>query len=73
MPVFWNDSISGPSSQNDDNFSKALNRFQREDPTFRVMYDAESREVCLFQSKLKVNNMLLSCSDNNIRNGRAPS
>ena len=28
-----------------DQFSKGINRFQREDPTFRVSYDTESREV----------------------------
>lgn len=27
------------------NFSRALNRFQREDPTFKVHIDAESKEV----------------------------
>lgn len=29
------------------NFSRALNRFQKEDPTFRVHIDKESKEVCL--------------------------
>ena len=34
------------SPQNDIvQFSKAINRFPREDPTFRVGYDDESREV----------------------------
>ncbi len=27
------------------NFSRALNRFQREDPTFKVHIDQESKEV----------------------------
>lgn len=34
-----------PKGKETPNFSKALNRFQREDPTFRVHVDAESKEV----------------------------
>jgi elongation factor G len=28
------------------NFSKALSKFQKEDPTFRVHLDPESNQVC---------------------------
>lgn len=34
-----------PVGQETPNFSKALNRFQREDPTFKVHIDGESKEV----------------------------
>lgn len=34
-----------PTGQENANFSKALSRFQREDPTFRVHIDSESKEV----------------------------
>lgn len=36
-----------PEGQESPNFSRALNRFQKEDPTFRVHVDSESQEVCL--------------------------
>ncbi|XP_051521132.1 elongation factor G, mitochondrial [Myxocyprinus asiaticus] len=37
-----------PSNKNDtDKFSKGINRFTREDPTFRVHYDTESKETII--------------------------
>jgi hypothetical protein len=36
-----------PTGTETPNFSRALNRFQKEDPTFRVHVDHESKEVCL--------------------------
>ncbi|KAG7270290.1 hypothetical protein CRUP_037514 [Coryphaenoides rupestris] len=37
-----------PGNKNDvDKFSKGINRFTREDPTFRVHYDPESRETII--------------------------
>lgn len=36
-----------PKGKESTNFSKALNRFQKEDPTFRVQIDPESKEVKL--------------------------
>ncbi|OAA73434.1 elongation factor G 1 [Cordyceps fumosorosea ARSEF 2679] len=40
-------SITPKRSTDADNFSKAMNRFQREDPTFRVHVDAESEETII--------------------------
>jgi len=40
-------SIRPKSSKDADNFSKAMNRFIREDPTFRVHVDAESEETII--------------------------
>lgn len=35
-----------PKAKGDDkNLGKALNRFQREDPTFRVTFDDETKQV----------------------------
>ena len=34
-----------PEGPETPNFSRAINRFQREDPTFRVHVDSESQEV----------------------------
>lgn len=36
-----------PKNKNDSNFSKAMNRFQKEDPTFRVHFDNESKETVI--------------------------
>ncbi|SCU79178.1 LAME_0A07580g1_1 [Lachancea meyersii CBS 8951] len=36
-----------PTTRDSTNFSKALNRFQKEDPTFRVRFDAESKETVI--------------------------
>ncbi|KAK6295653.1 hypothetical protein J4Q44_G00333660, partial [Coregonus suidteri] len=37
-----------PSNKNDtDKFSKGINRFTREDPTFRVHFDTESKETII--------------------------
>lgn len=36
-----------PVGKETPNFSRALNRFRREDPTFRVHIDKESKEVGL--------------------------
>ena len=40
-------SIAPKSKDSNTNFSKALNRFQREDPTFRVSFDAESGQTLI--------------------------
>lgn len=40
-------SIKPKSSKDGTNFSKAMNRFTREDPTFRVHVDAESQETII--------------------------
>lgn len=36
-----------PKSKDNGQFSKAMNRFQKEDPTFRVKYDPESKETII--------------------------
>lgn len=36
-----------PKSKDSPNFSKAINRFQKEDPTFRVNFDPESKETII--------------------------
>ena len=38
-----------PTGTESPNFSRALNRFQKEDPTFRVHIDSESQEVLTIQ------------------------
>lgn len=40
-------SVKPKSSGDADNFSKAMNRFQREDPTFRLHVDEESEETII--------------------------
>ena len=40
-------SIRPKNNKDANNFSKAINRFQREDPTFRVHFDAESGETII--------------------------
>lgn len=44
-----------PKGKETPNFSKALNRFQKEDPTFRVHVDKESKEVSNLALSLSFN------------------
>ncbi len=41
-------SIKPVDSNMNDNFSKGINRFMKEDPTFRVSYDSDSKELIAF-------------------------
>lgn len=34
-----------PAGQESPNFARALNRFRKEDPTFKIHFDNESKEV----------------------------
>lgn len=45
-------SIKPKDKKNIENFSKAINRFTREDPTFHLHFDTESREVGFFLIKI---------------------
>lgn len=57
-----------PKGQETPNFSRALNRFQKEDPTFRVHIDHESKEVSLAMRFYRQH--LILSSDHHFRNGR---
>lgn len=50
------------------NFSRALNRFRREDPTFRVHMDQESKEVRVF-GFVTLDHTNSYLSDNHFRHG----
>ena len=50
------------------NFSRALNRFQKEDPTFRVHIDKESKEVSDF-GIIKLTFLTNAAVDNYFRHG----
>lgn len=57
-----------PEGKETPNFSRALNRFQKEDPTFRVHVDSESQEVGLPNVRRDVPLMV---TDDHFRHGRA--
>jgi elongation factor G len=41
-------SIKPVDSNANDNFSKGVQRFQKEDPTFRILYDEDSKELIAY-------------------------
>ncbi len=41
-------SIKPLDTNMNDNFSKGINRFMKEDPTFKVAYDADSKELIAY-------------------------
>ena len=62
-----------PVGKESTNFSRALNRFKKEDPTFRVHLDAESKEVCFYLcSSLMIDSHVYDV-DYYLRNGRVAS
>ena len=60
-----------PQGQETPNFARALNRFRKEDPTFKIHFDKDSKEVGIYIIRLAV--LLLTMADNYIRYGRTPS
>jgi translation elongation factor EF-G len=60
-----------PQGQETPNFARALNRFRKEDPTFKIHFDKDSKEVGICIIRLAV--LLLTMADNYIRYGRTPS
>ncbi len=54
------------------NFARALNRFKKEDPTFRVHLDQESKEACI---SLYIDNQAVAhpLADYHLRHGRIAS
>ena len=60
-----------PVGQETPNFSRALNRFQKEDPTFRVHIDSESQEVHMYAWGPMNFVLTFHSADHHIRNGRA--
>ena len=62
-----------PAGLETPNFSRALNRFQKEDPTFKVHIDRESKEVCVIEIFISQSSFTSLTPDHHIGHGRAPS
>lgn len=58
-----------PQGQETPNFARALNRFRKEDPTFKIHFDKDSKEVSHIISCFIVAS--LTMVDDYIRHGRA--
>ena len=43
-----------PQGQETPNFARALNRFRKEDPTFKIHFDKDSKEVRIVISSLVI-------------------